>query len=605
VSDSPPTAWLYPGSAIRATALGLCLLTLPASAQEYGQWWWEGRIGYGAEGYLSQVDGVTSSDFEQRDLELAADLHGYLLHPRVGRFSLGLEGQSSELDGSRSVDTDRWGGHFDLDLFEGGAYPTRVFFRHRNYSYSDLGERPASLYGAPESLSRWGARSRIRKGLLRGLFYGFEHTGYDLLEAAGEDTDDLRFVDWNRPLGTLRHHVRLEHRERQLSAGRLGLEDLTLTLGERGELGKQWNWNMDGSSVFRTATLSTGRQLDFDFQRVANRLLRPFGDRDRLEIRHTWSRFAPQDGDISQSHLLSLYYRWQATPRWELAPFVEYGRRQVDGETLEAPRLGLSAAWRRDGRKVDLFLSGRVSYGQLDRQDDSGRRSDRETGLGLLATASHQGDGGFRQEIELEAQRNELDFSSGPRFDVPNLGLPRDGLGTEDRLRGRLTLGHHWSRSWVEAYGEWSGERCDGAPGVADFEADTLTFSASWGGPRVSATAHGGSTMVQRRDATDEEVSFYAASLNWRPWHFFSLNGTYRRDDRQVELLPTLEGDQAQVEATFHLGRLDLSARLFRTFQQVEDGGETISDGFQIRLTRRFAGWLPVVTGDRRRGVIR
>jgi hypothetical protein len=54
-----------------------------------------------------------------------------------------------------------------------------------------------------------------------------------------------------------------------------------------------------------------------------------------------------------------------------------------------------------------------------------------------------------------------------------------------------------------------------------------------------------------------------------------------------------------------HLRIFDLNAFVYRSDHRLDQGLGLNSGGFQWMITRRFAGWLPIVTGTRRRGVIR
>jgi hypothetical protein len=70
-------------------------------------------------------------------------------------------------------------------------------------------------------------------------------------------------------------------------------------------------------------------------------------------------------------------------------------------------------------------------------------------------------------------------------------------------------------------------------------------------------------------------------------------------------LLPDVEGQRIEVRGTVFLGRLRLEASAFQITEKIDGGSERTNLNLRFTVAMRFGGGLPIVTGTKRRGVIR
>lgn len=604
---APP--WALRSSAstsVRRLGLILLLLAAPASAQEFGQWWWRGNLGLGYKSFQRTLDGTTLTDYEQQEIELGLDVNGFVIHPAVGSFDLGVDLFVTELDGTQTVDTDRFGAHGNVSLFERGKYPMRFFVERQTFDYADLEtDDPFTLLGAPETLTRWGGRGRIRTGPLKGSLLGFEHTAYDLLESAGRtDVDDTQFFDWSRSFGDIRHRIRVERRDRQYGVVNLAFEDYILNLEEGGTLGEAWRWDLNGNGVYRTLGLAGGAESTYETYFLRNRFLRPVRDRDLLDIRHSHG-LSSSEALSSDRHSLSVFYRWRPRPAWEIGPFVEYGMRSADGLNVSAPRAGVLVSWNRASESFTTFLTSQVSYGTLSGSGDNAPPDESQVAYLFTGSLTHRATERFSEEVEIEMSRDELRTSYDPQLDFPDLGVGVSGVGTESNDRFRLTLEHRRREGALSVYGEWSNRESTDMSSAPGFELETMTGNATLSGRRWTVRAFTGETDIRREGRPPERIEFNSASASLRLFRFLQLQASYRMDTRRFELLPALDTEQMELEADLQLGQIILHARAFERVQDPMDLDARTSKGLIISMSRRFGGWLPVVSGDGRRGSIR
>jgi hypothetical protein len=83
------------------------------------------------------------------------------------------------------------------------------------------------------------------------------------------------------------------------------------------------------------------------------------------------------------------------------------------------------------------------------------------------------------------------------------------------------------------------------------------------------------------------------------------LRASYRADERQVDLGPDIDSERYEAGFDLRFGAFLLQAQAFETQEKLLGGMERSNRGVRWSLSRRFAGWLPVVTGLARRGAIR
>jgi hypothetical protein len=220
------------------------------------------------------------------------------------------------------------------------------------------------------------------------------------------------------------------------------------------------------------------------------------------------------------------------------------------------------------------------------------------------ATVGHGDDRGLRKEIEASWGRNRLQRAGEAVEGLPDLGVGLGGVGTEDSLRGRLTLRRRFGSSTsLYAYGEASRRELTGVIGAGGPSVDTLTGTLQLAGRRASLAGNVGTSRVGA--PSTQEVRFGAATLTLRPLRRLSLNASYRADLRNLELAPDVDAERIEASADLAVGAFVLTGQGFQTTEASRDGPERRNRGLVVTLSRRFGGWLPIVTGLPDAGVIR
>ena len=578
----------------------------PAAGQRFGQWWWTGKLTGSGRSFQNQIDGRSVSESDQTDLELSFDLNGYLLHPRVGRFRLGLDTRFSSVDGSRSVDTDEAGYRGELSLFPRGPYPLELFVSRQQYDYSGLTEEDSfTLLGAPKTTTLRGARFAVRRGLLRGTRLSYRRTD---LEFMNPDTDtEVRedgSLDWAGSTGSLSHHVRLERRIRQFGTVDFATDDLTLTLEERGELVADWRLDLTGFAIQRNVS-STQGERKVDIYRLRSTISHVTTGDNTLRLSHSaaWVR---SDGSESRGQSLSARYLWRGSGSWQVGPFVAYSVQRSDRADVDAPQVGVTAGWSRRRRGFDLHLAGTGSYLRLRRMDAATDETRAATALSTQVTVGQGDERRLRRVLDFTASRNELRVSGEPIGELPDLGASIQQAGAVDTVRGRLTLKRSWNKARASGYAEMSRRDSEGSAMVdGAFTSDSLIFNMQIQRSPLTLLGNAGETSLEQTSAASQNVRFVSATALWQPYWFLRLRGYYRQDDRQVLLGPDVDGERAELEIDLQYGMAAMEVILFSTRERAGGGLFRTNRGVRWNVSRRFAGWLPVVSAPQRRGVIR
>ncbi len=591
--------------------LGLSLYlgwSAPVDAQQFGRWWWDGSLGLAQRGTENSTGGVVLSDFDQQELRAALGVNGFVVHPAIGRFRLGLDLAVTELEGGRDLDTERSGYSAEFSFLPRGSYPFSLFYRRQLYDYTRREDDETSpLVGVADTSEQWGGRFRVRKGPLVGTLFGVNHTGYDFLGGSTrEEIHDREFVDWSQSSDRLQHHLRLEHRLREYGTVDLEIEDLTLNFEQRGETAEVWRWQLSGVGIQRQVGVGDDPRRTTDDYRLRTRLYRPIQGTDQLDLDANLGLSRPEGRDSLESLGLAVAYRWRPRPRWEIAPFVSYARQTTRSLEVESPRAGLRVSLNGKKGALDWLVGGGASYGSLERRDATASSDESLSSFSFNASVGHGETSRLRKELEVEAGRNELRLDrSNLLIDLPDLGLPGTVLTDEDFYRLRATLAHRWDSKWLSGWGEWSRREASDGIVAGDFSSETSTATVQYGSRRLTVQANIGETNVDQPLLGDQQIRFQGANARWRPWRLVSFTGSFRDDVREFVLAPDIDGDRLELSLELRVGEITFLAGAFETNENLASGFERSNRGLRWSISRRLAGWLPIVTGTQRRGVIR
>lgn len=573
-----------------------------AVAQQYGQWSWDGAVGAGLRSYRNVVDLVEASSDDERSLELSLGLTGFLGHPALGRFNLAGTAGLVDYNGVRSLDTRRVGFNAGVTVLPQGRFPTSLYGSRQLYTYSRLTtDDPLLLFGIPEASTSYGGRLRLRSGPLRGTLLGYDYSSTDYREEEASTLQQTAFADWARTGTRFNQHLRLEQHRQHFGLVDYRIDDLTGNFDQRAQLGAGWRWELTAFGVRRRLDYG-GSGSTVDNASTSQHLMRSFGSRANLDLGY--------DGGVTQgagsdfrSHTGTARLLFRPDASWTVTPYAGYGVQAANRASLRAPQAGLSASWTRTGM-VELVVNGGAGLAWLQR--DAGPH-DSSVSLSLGVSASHGEEGGLRKEAEATITRNTLRRAGELIEGLPDLGAGLAGLGTEDVARGRLTLRRRlsWSLS-LYGYGEASRRTFTDPAGAADAvrpAVDTLTGTLQLAGRRGAVSTNVGSSQIAT--LAPQDVRFWATSLTFRPMRVLSLTASYRGDRREVALAPSADTDRFEASADLLVGAIVLRGQAFRTTERLETGPERRNQGLTLTLSRRFGGWLPVITGPPTGGIIR
>jgi hypothetical protein len=575
----------------------------PASAQQYGQWSWEGALGGTARSYRNSLDLAPTISDDEISADIALGLNGFLGHPAVGRF--GLLGTAGLVDyqGVRALDSRRWGVNANLSVLPQSRFPLTLYASRQAYSYSRITEDdPLALAGIPETSLGLGGRFRMRDGPLSGTLLGYDRSNVAYRNAGGESAlQETAFADWSRGGRRFDQHLRLEHQRQDFGLVDYSIRDLTGNFDQTARLGGGWRWELFAYGVRRRLDFA-GAVFQLDNARTSQRFIDVMSPRATLELSYDGG-LSRGEGAEFQSHTGLVRLQMRPSPAWTLTPFGGYGIQVADGTRLRAPQAGFSASWARTKGALDVVVNEGVGIAWLQVE---GGPQDSSLSLSLGATVGHGEERGLRKELEASWARNRLRRAGEPLEGQPDLGVGLAGVGTEDSLRGRVTLRRRVGSSIsIYGYGEASRRELAGVSGSGTTgpAVDTLTGTLQLAGRRVSATGNVGTSRVAAPSV--QEVRFWAATLTIRPLRLLSLAASYRADRRDLVLAPDIEVERVEASANLAVGAFVLMGQGFQTTEAPRDGLERRNRGFVVTLSRRFGGWLPIVTGVPDGGVIR
>jgi hypothetical protein len=585
----------------RILVLPALLAASPASAQQYGQWSWEGALGGTARSYRNSLDLAPTVSDDELSADVALGVDGFLGHPAVGRF--GLLGTAGLVNyrGLRTFDSRRWGVNANLSLLPQGRFPLTLYASRQAYKYSEITQGdPLLLAGIPDTSLGLGGRFRMRAGPLKGTLLGYDRSNIAYQEAGDASAlQETAFADWSRGGRRFDQHLRLEHQRQDFGLVDYGIRDLTGNFDQTARLGGGWRWELFAYGVRRRLDFA-GAASQIDNARTSQRFIDVMSPRATLELDYDGGLSRGEEADF-QTHTGLVRLQLRPAEDWTFTPYGGYGIQIADGTRLRAPQAGLSASWARSKGALDLVFTEGVGIAWL--QVEGGPR-DSNLSLSVGATVGHGDEQGLRKEFEASWARNSLRRAGEPVEGLPDLGVGLAGVGTEDSLRGRMTLRRRiGSSTSLYAYGEASRREITGVAGAGGPSVDTLTGTLQLAGRRASAAANVGTSRVGA--PSTQEIRFWAATLTLRPLRRLSLAASYRADHRSLVLAPDVDAERVEASADFAVGAFVLTAQGFQTTETPQNGPERRNRGAVVTLSRRFGGWLPIVTGLPDGGVIR
>lgn len=583
-------------------ALAVLLGPTPAAAQQFGQWSWEAGLSATKRSYRNLLGDQRGSGQDERDLGLLLAIEGFVIHPAIARFRAGLDASLSSYSGPRGVDTHRFGLSANASLLPYGAYPLMLYVNRQTYSYAGVTEQePLTLLGSPDTSTGLGGRLRLRTGTLRGTLLGFDRAsvGYRDLGARPSVTESA-FLDWAGSSARFQRHLRLDQRAQDFGLVGFTMRDLNGSYDQSGQLNPSWRWEMSAFGFHRNLDYASSSS-SFDNLRTRQGLVRRTTRGDQLDFRYEGGLTRGQ-GPAFQTHSLTARYQRRAGKGWTLSPFGGYGLQLGDARAVHSPQLGLATTWNGRLRSFDLTLTNGVSYVLLVRGGAGASGTDTTLGLDLAVAAGHGEETGLREEVELSWVRSRLRVAGEALPELPNLGVSLAGTGTEDALRGRVTLRRRVRGVSLYAFGDGTWREPSGTLTRVGQSLQTLTTTLQITGSRVTLAGNLGESRVL--DGGDQSARSRAASLSFRPLRLLSLTASYRADTRRQALAPDVDGERLEGGVDLRVGAFVVNAHAFRTAER-STAAERRNSGYTLSISRQLSGWLPIVTAPIGGGEIR
>lgn len=583
------------------------LVPSPLAAQEYGQWSWEALLRLGGRNRDNLREGEVGRSFDQRNIGLTLGMNGFVVHPAISRFSLGADVEFIDTDAGRSLDSRRTGLRGDIDILPRGGYRTSLYFKRQLYDYSGAAaDDPFTLFAAPDVLTSYGCRFRAMRGFLKGSLIGVERGSTDFVGSGTRQQEFNReFYDWTRNSGNFNHHFRMEHRFRDIGTVDVNYDDVRVLFDERGDFSPTWHWTMSGSGLRQESESFGAPAKRVDDYQLRTRLTHDVRERDELQMSYEFGRNELETRPSTNSHGMAVSYRWRPVPRWHFGPIVSYA--QISSEVVEtrAPRAGVVLGWDRAMANWNAGFIARGSYGPLEREAAGMTQDENQTAGSFVGNIGHGTMEGLRKEFEVEVVRNRLRITQAGPILPPGIGLPLPGLGTDNVWRARATLGHRWDSQFINAWGDWTRRESDALETDMLIASETLTATVQYGARSFDIRASVADSDVEEESRENQSISTAGLLLSWRPWRSVSFSASYRFDERNIDIAPDIDGTQFQTGVRWQIGQFFLDASYLEVTQRPSGGPETTMRSVAWRISRRFGGWLPIVTGPQRRGVIR
>ncbi len=574
-----------------------CLRASPAQAQQFGQWSWDGSAGLTRRDYQNLIGSQKVSTLEEQDLGLSLGVNGFIVHPAVLRMRLDVDAQLSTYRSSRVVDARRWGFRGNLAFLPQSLHPFSVYGGRQLYDYSHVtDEDPLNLIGLPDTATTLGSRLRLRSGPLRGTLFGYDQTWLRFLTpGARPGGQEQTFLDWARPSRSFQRHVRVERRVQQFGAVDFTTRDLTASTDLRGALSPSWRWESYATAIHRSLSFAGSPPTAYDTARTSQKLIRTRGARGgALDVSYDGGLTRGSGTASFQSHSLMVRYLWRPRDHWSVTPYAGYAFQAAGASQVRSPQGGVSGAWHRRKGKLDVSLNPSVGL-LLSQHGGDTPGTDSLLAFSLGGSVGHGGEDDLRKELETAWSRNQLRVAGQALTDLPDLGASLAGVGTEEAWRARAALRRRWGTLLVAAYTDWARREPSGGLAEASPSTDNLSHTLQLSGRRFNLTGAMGDSRVHA--AAPQRTRYAVSSLSVRPWHLLELSMSYRSDTRQLSLAPDVDGRRAEASAHVLLGAMVLQARGFLTTESVEALPKRTDRGLVLSLSRRFGGWLPIVTG--------
>ena len=231
----------------------------------------------------------------------------------------------------------------------------------------------------------------------------------------------------------------------------------------------------------------------------------------------------------------------------------------------------------------------------------------RSSGIGYVlgVNLDHGDPSGLHKSLDLHWSRNQFRLQRGLDLNLIDRELLGSGLGLQDQYTGRLSLAKTWGRQYGRAWLEYGRLRSSAELSTSRVD-NRRTFAGmelSWARLQIQ-TNLGSNVSGATVDTSRREVEWMNSSVSWNANRYVSFRGSVAANRTDLTLIEDSSWFRVDAAARVYLGLLSLECRVYKS-DEMFPGANRTDQGFALSVTGRYAGWLPIVTGTKRRGVIR
>lgn len=595
----------------RALLAGLsALLALgaarPAAAQQYGQWSWDAAVTLGQQFYRnSEFQGVPGTSYQQTTGSFSLGLTGYAFDPAIVGFHLGGDVYVGDY---RPAATERqvgFGGSASINILPRSILPITAYASRRKYDYSGITTTdPLALLTFPQWSTAYGGRARVRRGFLGGLLLGYDRNEIEFVDSTvPRQVNETMFGDWSGNIGRMVPHLRIERRFQDYGYIDYRSTDWTATFDQHGPLWKSWRWDLSAVGFRRDSVFGVDQDpTRVDSMNLVNSFSYTTARNDSLNIGYSLGVGRTPGVPTGTSQNASLSYAWNIGSGFTATPTASYYWGRFGDSSNDGPQAALNVGWNRQLDAWAISLNANGSYYDLKTTTPDASGKDSGYGWGGGFYVAHGTEATLLKSVEASYSRNQIQQVAALTI-APGTGLY--GIGPSTRATGRVSVSKAGGRSRFRFYVDGSQQEAtqptDAATtytvrsvvGVAEIGYDWATASGSWGKSKSTAF-------------DTQNVKYWSASLNLRPSSNVTAIGTYRRDQSEQVGTPDVDSWRGEATLSLRFGEFFLGSTAFYVSQVVPGSDSNlINRGLTWTLTRGFSGWLPFVSSQQRRGVVR
>lgn len=587
---------------LASLAVLLGILSPTASAQQYGQWSWWGNIGANARQYETTYEGAPLSSVNEENLRIVGNVTGFIVDPAIARFEVAADLTLSRNRGAADGSQVGTGFIGRLQLLDRSALPTQIWLTRAQYDYSSLtSDDPLTLVGRPASVNSLGVRMRARYGPLTGLTFGAQQSTNEFKDPGSKAQKfGTGFADWSG--GTrVQRHLRLDYSDQDYGDFDYRVRNLLASVDQHGAISKDWNWDLSGNASRQDLKYDALPSLAYDLGQLHNRFVRTGADNQSVQIFYDAGFSRQQGGSLTQSHLARVRLQQPIGRGFSVLPYAGAGIQRAGDVSVLSPQAGIGALWAGTLGSSALTANGTAGYFTSKTSSKGDSRNDSGLAMDGGFSIRHGDESSLHEMLELSISKNQF-RSSGEALDgIPGSG-DLAGTGTENRETARLTLSRRFGAVHTSLWGDWQSRRAGSIPATNPYSTTVLTTSLQISASRITLQLGSGRTSLETTER--QEVQHVGGGLSYRPWRYVAIDGTYRRDTRQIVFGPDVDGDRWEAGASFQLGLLVLHTRMYKSTESA-GGRKQGTTGLTVSVDRSFNGWLPIVSAPKRRGVIR